>query len=186
MLQVHIDRIGNKGLDLDQVLEIKEFPLLTAIPEKETIAFTHPVHVRIHATRADETVLIEGAAETKANMVCSRCLTRFDLTVKAEFSATATQDPPDTAGTDPSEAIELSAEEMDVINFTGNNIGIGDEVSQQLMMALPIKPLCRDRCKGLCDNCGADLNKISCKCASSGENSPFSILQGLSFPEDKR
>ena len=186
MLQIHILSIKEHGWDLDKTVDVKSFPLLTSISQKGTVSFNQPVHVRIHATIiADDTVIIKGAVSTLAHIPCSRCLESYDLTIDTEFTATATPDNPASIDDDAIEEKELKTDEMDAIVFSGNSIDLSDGVSQQIIMAIPIKPLCRDNCKGLCNGCGADLNKNHCQCDSQVANSPFSVLKGLSFPKKK-
>ena len=87
--------------------------------------------------------------------------------------------------TDTVDDIELAADEMEVIAYSGDSIDIADEIAQQIIMAIPFKHLCSDGCKGLCPRCGADLNKKPCKCSSEGESNPFAALNALSFPKAK-
>jgi uncharacterized protein len=185
MLKIHIGSITDRGLDLDETVDQARLPLLQALSGEGEISFTRPVRVRFHATLTGETVLIEGTAVTGVRIPCSRCLEPFDLDVKADFSATATPQLPSMTDTDAVDGIELAADEMDVIAYSGDSIDIADEIAQQIIMAIPFKPLCSDRCKGLCSRCGADLNKKPCNCSSEGESNPFAALNALSFPKAK-
>jgi len=185
MLRIHIGSITEQGLDLDETAEATLFPLLNAVSHEGEVRFIRPVHVRLHATRAAETILIDGTASTEVRIPCSRCLEAFDLPIETVFSATAAPQIPSMIDTDTLEEIELAADEMDVIKYSGDSIDLGDEIAQQIIMALPFKPICRDACKGLCNHCGADLNKRPCQCPSQDESSPFAVLSALSFPPDK-
>ncbi len=133
-------------------------PCFAPLPVTER-NFTRPIHVRIHATLAGKTVLIDGTAETEVRMPCSRCLEPFDMKIETDFSTTAV--PEVAAQIDPAatDDIELAATDMDVLVYSGDDIDLRDEIAQQIIMALPFKPLCRDACKGLCSRCGADLNQ---------------------------
>jgi uncharacterized protein len=74
---------------------------------------------------------------------------------------------------------------MDVITYMGDSIDLRDEVAQQIIMALPFKPLCRNNCKGLCSRCGIDLNHQACQCHNQNQGSPFAVLKTLNFPTKK-
>jgi uncharacterized protein len=185
MLKIHIGSITDRGLDLDETVDPARLPLLQALSGEGEIGFTRPIHVRLHATLAGETVLIEGTAGTGVRIPCSRCLEPFGLNVRTEFSATATPQPPSMTDTDAVDDIELAADEIDVIAYSGDSIDIADEIAKQIIMAIPFNPLCSDRCKGLCSRCGADLNKNPCNCSPQGKNNPFAALNALSFPKAK-
>jgi DUF177 domain-containing protein len=185
MLQIHIGSISEQGLDIHEAVETTDLPLLHAVSREETVHFVQPVHMHLHATRAGETIRIDGTLVTGVRIPCSRCLQPFDLPVETHFSATAAPQQPPLSETDAAAEIELAAEDMDVIAYSGDSIELADEIAQQVIMALPFKPLCREACKGLCSRCGADLNKTPCQCAANGETNPFAVLKKLSFPSGK-
>lgn len=185
MLQIHIGSITEQGLDLDEQVDAALLPLLKAAALDGALTFTRPVHVRIHATLAGETVLIDGSADCVVRIPCSRCLEPFDFNIETDFSVTAVPEIRSVRDTDSADGIELTGEDMDVIAYSGDSIDLADEIAQQVIMTLPFKPLCRDTCKGLCNRCGVDLNNTPCTCTSQDESNPFAVLQTLSFPEDK-
>ena len=53
------------------------------------------------------------------------------------------------------------------------------EISEQVILAIPFKPLCREDCRGLCAICGADLNEIECTCGRDDANFKFNALKNL-------
>ncbi len=59
--------------------------------------------------------------------------------------------------TEPQE-VELSAEDMGIVNFQGEIINLKNTIQEQVVMEFPLKALCKPDCKGLCPICGADLN----------------------------
>ncbi|WP_319409986.1 DUF177 domain-containing protein [uncultured Desulfosarcina sp.] len=183
MLRIRIDSITDSGLNLDEREDAARLPLLNTVAGEGGLRFIHPVHVRIHATLSGETVLIDGIAETVVRIPCSRCLEPFDLKIKTDFSATAVPEIQPLIDPEPADEIELAADDMDVIAYSGDNIDLRDEIAQQIIMALPFKPLCRNACKGLCSRCGADLNQTPCQCRPLDEKSPFSVLKARTFPK---
>jgi uncharacterized protein len=185
MMQIHSGSINDNGLDLNQREDAAAFSLLSAIDGDGSVIFTRPIHVHIHATLSGKTVLIDGMAETEVRMPCSRCLEPFDIKIDTDFSGTAVPEIPamnDPATTDD---IELAATDMAVIAYNGDSIDLRDEIAQQIIMALPFKPLCRDACKGLCSRCGADLNKTACQCRPQDESGPFAALRTRAFPKKR-
>ena len=185
MFLIPIASITERGLDLDETLEATRLPLLHAVSREGEARFTRPVRLRLHAVLAGESIRIKGTVATGVRIPCSRCLEPFDLPIATDFSATAAPDLPSNIERAAGEAIELAADEMDTIVYSGDSIALDDEVAQQIIMALPFKPVCRDTCKGLCSRCGANLNQTSCQCPSQNETNPFAVLKSLSFSNDK-
>jgi uncharacterized protein len=183
MLTIHLEQITEQGLDLSQAVEACTLPLLNAVCQEGSLRFTRPVDVRIHATIAGETILIEGKLSTGVRLACSRCLDPFDLKIDTDISTTALPDMTSMSTTDAGDDTELKGEDIDVIFYHGKSIDLGDEIAQQIIMALPFKPLCSQTCKGLCSHCGADLNKAPCQCPAQDESSPFAVLKSLSLPK---
>ena len=185
MLRIHIGSITEQGLNLDLREDAAALPMLRAVTDDGAVIFTRPIHVRIHAAITGKTVLIDGKAESAVRMPCRRCLEPFDMKIETDFSSTAVPDIPSVIDPEPANDIELAADDIDVIAYSGDSIDIRDEIAQQIIMALPFKPLCRDACKGLCSRCGVDLNKMSCQCRPQDESSPFAVLKTRTFPKKK-
>jgi len=183
MLRIHIGSITDHGLNLDEREDAAGLPLLNVVAGEGGLLFMRPVHVIIHATLSGETVLIDGIAETQVRLPCSRCLEPFDLKIKTGFSATAVPEIPSLIDPEAADDIELAADDMDVIAYSGDSIDLRDEIAQQIIMALPFKPLCRNTCKGLCSRCGVDLNQTPCQCSPLDEKSPFAVLKTRTFPK---
>ena len=181
MFRIHIGSITEQGLNLDHREDAAVLPLLSAVTGDGIIHFTRPVHVRIHATLSGQTVLIHGTAGSEVRMPCCRCLEPFNMKVGTEFSATAVPEIPAMIDPVTGDDIELTSNDMDVIAYSGDDIDLGGEIAQQIIMALPFKPLCRDACKGLCSRCGADLNKTACQCQPQDNSGPFAVLKTIAF-----
>jgi uncharacterized protein len=73
---------------------------------------------------------------------------------------------------------------MGLIPFAGEEIDLREVVQEQVIMAMPLRPLCDEACRGLCQNCGADLNEGSCACPPTDFSIKFSALK--SFKAEKK
>jgi uncharacterized protein len=58
-------------------------------------------------------------------------------------------------------------------------LDLGELLREQFLLALPMKPLCDDGCRGLCPECGANLNRTPCGCAPTWEDPRLAALKGL-------
>lgn len=185
MFQIHIDNITEKGSDLDQQADASSLPLLMETLRDGSISFVQPVRARIHATMTGETVHLTGNVQTRVRLACSRCLEPFESTLENDFSVSASREMSLLSDGDAANEIELEADRIDVIAYSGDHIDLRDEIAQQIIMTLPIKALCRETCKGLCGGCGVDLNRSSCTCTTRNEHTPFAVLERISFPGKK-
>jgi len=119
-----------------------------------------PVEGELSLLRTDRGIFVTGILNTRVEAVCSRCLDTFaqGLTLKIEEEFLPTVDP--LTGV----PLDWQGEEG---NFTINEkqeFDLGEAVRQYVLLALPLKPLCREDCAGLCPNCGHDLNLGLCSC----------------------
>ena len=184
MLHIYLGSISETDLELKTTAPVDQFRSLVELSRESDVTFNGPIGVSVRAVPSGDAVAIDGHAEVDVRLTCSRCLTRFDQHIEIEFSATAipkeNTPPINSAG-----EVELTVDDMDIIEFEGDSIDLHEEIAQQILMALPFNPLCRGSCKGLCNRCGADLNHAACGCNSAEDASPFAALKALSFPAKK-
>jgi uncharacterized protein len=137
-----------------------------------TLAFT------IH--KDQDRFRLVGTAATTLELRCSRCLEPFTLPVNSAFDLRYL--PEGTAAPDEdTEDGELRAEDAGATFYTGDAIDLGDLMREQFYLALPMKPLCRADCKGLCPQCGTDRNTAKCACEKPLDPR-FAALKGLKLP----
>jgi uncharacterized protein len=75
------------------------------------------------------------------------------------------------------EDIEVSADELEVGFFSGDGIELADIVTEQVILSVPMKVVCRAGCQGLCPICGANRNVNPCYCVPPQDKSPFASLK---------
>ncbi len=183
MLRISIGTVGPQGRKVDERIESSALPLLKAAAEADgSLHFTGPVQVNLTLRPAGETIRIDGSLDAQATVVCQRCLETFTLSITQVVQTTAVPEPM-PAGDRGDTDLELLADEIDLITYRGDVVDLGDEVAQQVIMALPFSPLCKKSCKGLCHRCGANLNQAACRCDPDDAKSPFAALRSLSLPK---
>jgi uncharacterized protein len=77
------------------------------------------------------------------------------------------------------------ADELESGWFRGPEIQLDRFVGEMVSLSVPVQPLCRDDCRGLCPRCGGDRNLESCSCAETRPASPFTVLAKLRGPDRK-
>ena len=114
------------------------------------------------AERAGDEVRITGTLNTTLEQMCSRCLEPARVGISKPFDLYFRER--NEAMFDEDEEVELEEEDTRTAFFTGTKLAMGEILREQVLLALPMKVLCRVNCKGLCPTCGMNLNSGSCSC----------------------
>ena len=112
-------------------------------------------------TRVGAKVLVQGRADLVAQLKCCRCLASFDVDLGFDMTHILEPRPEEDGG----EEEELDEGDMDVSYIDGPEFDMGEVVREHMHLALPMNPICKPDCAGLCDQCGGDLNTNDCGCA---------------------
>ena len=114
------------------------------------------------AERAGSEIRINGSLKTTVEMMCSRCLEPARQDINKSFDLFFRQR--DELMFDEDQEIALTEKDTQTAFFTGTQLAIGEILHEQVLLAIPMKALCRVDCKGLCPNCGMNLNSGKCNC----------------------
>ncbi len=153
---IDINKIGRERVTFDRVLAV---PDLEGAPH-EKIVVTR-ARLAGEAVRGSRGVDVEARLEAEVRLGCSRCAEPFEIPIQADFFLTLVPDATEFG------AGETKVEPGDASLFYVQE-GKADLVSiaaEQIYLNLPLKPVCKDDCKGLCPQCGANRNWTSCSCA---------------------
>lgn len=141
----------------------------------------------VKVTRLSDGVLVQGDVEADVHLQCSRCLEDITLPVDARLEE---QFQP-TVDVETGKAIAKVQSDEDDTSFTIDSnhlMDLTEPVRQALLVALPMRPLCREDCKGLCAVCGENLNYVDCGHTQDVEDNRWDALRALNiadFPVDK-
>lgn len=181
---IRIDDIKDGGLSLDFEELPEDFSGLMNVVADGECEFLAPLKTSLRAIHVRDMVEVEGRVETVIGLSCSRCLESYEASLVAPFALSYTRELPEI-GSESDEEVEISAEEMGLILFEGEEIDLREAIQEQILMALPLRPLCRDDCKGLCLQCGANLNQGDCGCGRPDFNIKFAALKNFKVKKDK-
>jgi uncharacterized protein len=174
-LKIRVEDVKKKAVDLTEDEPAAHYPSLAAMEQSGEAVFTAPVHSEVSAIWEFGHVRVSGRVESNARLTCSRCLTEYELPLASDFTIFYTQ----SKGEEMDEEVELSDEELISASYTGDEIEVDPEIAEQVMMEVPYKPLCNEACKGLCPQCGADLNAGECGCDRGPVNLKMAALKKL-------
>lgn len=143
------DIVRERSIEIEETLPASRFPLDT--PDKPELS--GPVQAKMKAEIQDGAAWAWVEVKAKLSLACARCLERYEMGVRPFFDVET----------------PITEEYLDV----------DDDIRQNLLLALPAKPLCSPDCKGLCAVCGKNLNKGACGCLPQGPVSAFEVLKNL-------
>lgn len=113
-----------------------------------------PLHFTGRIINAAPYLQLSGRLSARLELSCSRCLQPLERSFKVDIAESYTNKPEVAEADDGGE----------VILFEGDEIDITPVMLNALFGELPMHPLCRQDCRGLCPECGADLNRSDCTC----------------------
>ncbi len=129
------------------------------------------IEFHIDLTRTIGEVSVQGRIDFTAVSRCSRCLN--DVSVDTNLEVKLLLSPSDK------EKKEESNDDIDYETYRGKTIDLNDYMRQQVNLSLPYKILCMNDCKGLCCECGCNLNARQCECETLLEDSRFAVLKDI-------
>ena len=145
-------------------------------PQDEEYRVVAPVALSMDVEKAGGDALrVVGPATTRLELDCGRCLESFEMPVDASFDLRYV---PHEHNTGEGER-EIAEDDLTTAFYREGALDITDLLREQFELALPMKPLCSEACRGLCPECGANLNRTECGCAPKWEDPRLAPLKGL-------
>src|SRR6476646_7778563 len=145
-------------------------------PQDEDYRVASPVDVSIDIEKAGDGVFrVTGRAVTRLELECGRCLDEFEVPVDARSELRNVPQ----AEAAPVEEREIAEDDLTTSFYRDGTLDVIDMLREQFQLALPMKPLCAETCRGLCPQCGANLNRVSCECDPKWEDPRLVPLKAL-------
>jgi uncharacterized protein len=137
-----------------------------------------PVHVDVEIHKDKEKFRLVGTVRTELELACSRCLEPFQMPVDSSFDLRFLS----ASEMSTEEEREVQENDFETTYYRDDQIDLNELLREQFYLALPMKPLCQEDCKGLCAQCGTNLNTGTCTCAVEWEDPRLAPLKGLLKP----
>src|SRR5258705_7129601 len=171
MLLLNLNKIRTAQERFEQVYEPGQF----GTDPDFTVAA--PASLTFDIFKDKEQFRLVGRVQTRLELTCSRCLEPFILPVDAEFDL---RYHPHVENTGAGEAErEIEEDDLTTAFYEHEQIDLGHLMREQFYLSLPMKPLCRDDCRGLCPECGTNLNRGTCDCKREWEDPRLGALKAL-------
>jgi uncharacterized protein len=142
-------------------------------PEDDAYDIVAPVHLAFDIHKDKDKFRLVGTVRTELELPCSRCLEPFRLPVDQSFDL---RYHPQAEASSEAET-EIAEEDLETSFYRDEQIDLNELLREQFYLALPMKPLCREDCKGLCPQCGTNLNTGTCDCAPEWEDPRLAALK---------
>ena len=175
LVKIVVDHIKDTPQQLHIDEPVAAFPLLASIQNVDGCCITGNIQGDITVAREYKNIRITGRITAPLALCCSRCLADYTSFVDTSFTLFFRKETAVAASTED----ELELGEMDLMSatYSGDDIDLTHEIEEQVAMEIPSKPLCSEECKGLCHECGIDLNTSSCSCSKEPVRLAFNALK---------
>ena len=145
----------------EPLLIVKDFSEEELSIDNSISALQHPAHSEVKVSLWGERVCVEGELGADLVLTCSRCLKPFVRKIQKGFELEYRPDPVvETEGED----LGLTYTDLEVGFYRNDRLDVRAVISEQIVLEVPMKPVCQKACKGLCEQCGANLNEDRCNC----------------------
>ena len=173
-VKIAVDHILDKPLLLSFEEPVQSFQLLAEMQRDRCCKFNGPIRGEISFVREFDHLRATGTVSVPVAFSCSRCLVDYDSLIDCNFTIFFRKDVKDYIDED---EIELGEQDLISSTYSGDEIDLTHEIEEQVAMEIPLKPLCSQSCKGLCQVCGIDLNSSQCSCSNETVSLKFSALK---------
>jgi uncharacterized protein len=148
---------------------------LTQIAPLRTLGEAELIRENRGARDVVEDIRLVGSFSTEIENLCARCLEPVHNAVAEKFDLLYRPLGVDAKG----DEVAISRAETEIGYYQGDGMLLEDVLKEQILLALPVKQVCRTNCKGLCPQCGKNLNVESCDCVTRMPDPRWSALEDI-------
>jgi DUF177 domain-containing protein len=134
-----------------------------------------PLEIRATAELLEGQIRISGTFQTRIELVCARCLEEVPEDIARDFDLYYRPAKELTK----EEAVRLKDDDTEIGFFEGEGMFLTDVLAEQMLLAIPMKVICRSDCRGLCPQCGANMNSEECRCEARSPDPRLAPLARL-------
>lgn len=153
--RIKIAEIGETELELERPIERAWFEEALAGVDLCLVEGA-PATATLHLAKSGRDVVVRGELSGSAVTSCARCLEDAAVDLTTEFDVLFRGDR-GKQDDDDEDAL------LDVALHDGVVVDVSDPIREYIILSIPITPLCREDCRGLCDQCGQNLNEAPCE-----------------------
>ena len=169
-MKIKVSDIGNEGLSLNLS---KEPNWLVNAPDivsgEGGMRISSDYEIRLDISKVLNEIHVQGDVSFSIVSPCSRCLDLVESNLNSEINLTLLP-----------HRSEIDGDEIeDYESYDGNEIDLSGYLREIIAMSLPVRILCVEQCRGLCQNCGVNLNSTTCSCEDAWVDPKLAVLRNL-------
>ena len=175
---IKVKELELRKLEFDESLDpgaIELGPDITQTGSLKTTGRAELVRENRGARKTVDDIRLVGAFSTEIELRCARCLDPVANAVSESFDLIYRPQGVDAVA----EEASISSAETEIGYYQGEGLLLEDVLKEQILLALPVKQVCKAGCKGLCPHCGMNLNTESCNCAVTMPDMRWSALEDI-------
>lgn len=174
-MRIPVDEITQSAKEIHFSERIEDLNQIYAKDQARDYEFPPFLDVNLVYYRSGAEIFFQGSFAAQFAGRCSRCLEEYPFRIDKEFDLVLTPDPSASGKADG----ELSRSDLGLSTYSSEEINLAPLIKEQVLLALPTRPLCQESCRGLCGSCGANLNMESCGCFSSTADPRMALFRTL-------
>ncbi|MBI4529488.1 MAG: DUF177 domain-containing protein [Deltaproteobacteria bacterium] len=172
-MKITVEQITESPKDVVYNENIDELNRIYSEAKIQDFHFPAVIEVNLIYYRSGEDLFFTGRFRGTVEGCCSRCLKLYSFPIEKNFDFVLTPQPQSE------KKRELNTEEMGLSFYAGKEIELYPFIREQVLLSLPIRPLCDENCRGLCSGCGANLNDEVCLCFDPKADARMGIFRAL-------
>ena len=167
---IELNKLLNQTVRLEQAVAMggERHPM-------DGVGYREPVAIDLVLTGKDRDFKLEGSFRASLTLTCHRCLRSFEHTLERKIDLVFIPRDRMPAG---EVDVELADKDMNVASYL-DTLDLRQVIDEQVVLVLPMKILCSDDCKGLCQVCGRDLNEGPCDCPDGRVDDRLLVLKEI-------
>jgi len=174
-MKISVDEIPQSPKEIQFSECVEELNEIYRRSKNRDFVFPRLLEVELVYYRSGSQLFFSGSFSGRFNGCCGRCLENYSFNLNKRFDFVLTPDP-SQAGR---RAEELHADELGLSYYSTEEIDLTPLIMEQVMLALPTRPLCSEDCRGLCAGCGGNLNTDPCACSGAAGDPRMAIFRTL-------
>ena len=141
------------------------------------------IRAQLELSASGTTVRVRGSGEAVVLLECARCVQPVRIHIKPSMDLGLIPATVREQIQEPTDEMDLASADIEEYTYNGKEIDLGEILNEQFTLAQPYRVLCEDDCRGLCEKCGANLNKNACECKTAEVHPAFASLADFKVKE---
>ena len=185
MKPISVEDIPIQGLSVD--LRLDETWLKERTAETPLGFDTEgPLQMFGELSKISQGIIFRGKVKGRIKLSCGRCLEGFIKDIEERVEAEWRLIPQISGTARSAKDLSQTIEDLESGEIQGGGLNLAERILEEVILSIPIQPLCRITCQGLCPTCGANRNVSPCNCRLDGPPHPFADLMDVKIETQER